>query len=186
MTNRAPKQFSDIESKLLGDLAEDLRPQYEEADFMWVGSPFAWIKSRPSRQIGAIGEKLVSNWCKTKGFEIERTGDSDADRVINGHRVEIKFSTLWSDNGIYKFQQIRDQDYEYCFCLGVSPFEVQAWFIPKNEIRNPRPPALTHQHGGSEGRDTLWLSFAAVNPPVWLAPFGGTLDKVEKLIREID
>jgi hypothetical protein len=175
--------FSDFESKLLGELAAGLRPLYEAADVMWSGSPFAWIKTRPSRQIGAIGERLVSDWCESKSFEVERTGDSDADRLINGHRIEIKFSTLWSDNGIYKFQQIRDQDYEYCFCLGVSPFEVHAWFIPKSEISKPRPPALTHQHGGVDGRDTLWLSFPAGNPPSWLAPFGGSLDKVEKLIK---
>jgi hypothetical protein len=42
--------------------------------------------------------------------------------LINGHRVEIKFSTLWQE-GIYNFQQIRDQNYEYAVCLGISPFE---------------------------------------------------------------
>jgi hypothetical protein len=178
------KQFSDFESKLMGDLASDLRSQYDSLDVSWAGSPFAWIKTRPSRQVGAIGEKLVENWCLEKDFQVSRTGDSDADRIINGHRVEIKFSTLWADNGIYKFQQIRDQDYEFCFCLGISPFDVHAWFIPKLVISKPRPPALTHQHGGSDGRDTLWLSFEAINPPQWLKEYGGTLDKVEELIRK--
>jgi len=177
-------EHSDAESILMAKLSEDLRPGYQRKDSLWDGSPFAWIRSRPSRQIGAIGEMLVSNWCESKKISVSRSGDSDADRIINGVRVEIKFSTLWTENGIYKFQQIRDQEYKYCFCLGVSPFEVHAWFIPKTEISSPRPPALTHQHGGSEGRDTLWLSFEAKNPPGWLSNYGGTLGQVETLIRK--
>jgi len=180
----SPFKSSDSESILLGKISEELQSEYESDDDQWIGSPFAWIKTRPSRQVGAIGERLVQNWAKSKGFKVTRTGDSDADRMIQGHRVEIKFSTLWKDNGIYKFQQIRDQDYEYCFCLGVSPFEAHAWLIPKDELVVPRP-GLSYQHGGADGRDTKWLSFEAINPPSWLKPFGGTLAKVEALIREL-
>jgi hypothetical protein len=174
---------SDAESILMSNFSQDLKQAYQRKESIWEDSPFAWIKTRPSRQIGAIGERLVSDWCQSKNFRVSRTGDSDADRMINGFRVEIKFSTLWTENGIYKFQQIRDQNYEYCLCLGVSPFQVHAWFIPKAEITRPRPPALTHQHGGKSGRDTLWLSFEANSPPQWLDEFGGTLGEVEKLIR---
>jgi len=35
-----------------------LEAQYLEGDSHWIGSPFAWIKTRPSRQVGAIGEKI--------------------------------------------------------------------------------------------------------------------------------
>lgn len=181
----SPFKDTDGESIRLGKISEKLQSEYESDDDAWIGSPFAWIKTRPSRQVGAIGERLVHNWCESKGFKVTRTGDSDADRSIQGHRVEIKFSTLWKDNGIYKFQQIRDQDYEYCFCLGVSPFEAHAWLIPKSELEDVRPPALTHQHGGADGRDTKWLSFEAANPPAWLKPFGGTLTEVEALIRKL-
>lgn len=176
---------SDAESILMAQLSQSLMPEYPINDSMWEGSPFSWIRTRPARQVGAIGEKLVSSWCEKKNFTIQRTGDSDADRLINGIRVEIKFSTLWTENKIYKFQQIRDQDYEYCFCLGVSPFKVHAWFIPKAELHKPRPPALVHQHGGVDGRDTMWLSFEADNPPDWLSNFGGSLEKVEALIRNV-
>lgn len=177
------RTYSDAESQLMARLSENLMPEYPLNDSMWEGSPFSWIRTRPARQVGAIGEKLVSSWCEQKNFLVQRTGDSDADRLINGIRVEIKFSTLWTENKIYKFQQIRDQEYEYCFCLGVSPFAVHAWFIPKAEICKPRPPALVHQHGGVDGRDTLWLSFQADSPPSWLAKFGGTLEGVEALIK---
>ena len=104
--------------------------------------------------------------------------------VISGVRVEVKYSSLWTDNGIYKFQQIRDQDYEYCFCLGVSPFDAHAWFIPKSELMGDKPPSLVPQHGGKAGRDTKWLSFPAASPPHWPASFGGTLSEVYGLILE--
>jgi hypothetical protein len=168
------------------DFATSLETEYvsEKEKRTWEGSPFYWIKGRPSRQIGAIGERLVEGWAQSRGFEVKRPTSSDHDRLIDGLKVEIKFSTLWTDNEIYKFQQLRDQDYEYCFLLGVSPFDVQAWFVPKSELAEDRPPALVPQHGGAAGRDTKWLSFEAASPPAWLAPFGGRLAQVAELIEQ--
>jgi hypothetical protein len=56
----------------------------------------------------------VAGWCAAKGLDVTSSRNPEADRVIAGKRVEIKFSTLW-ESGVYKFQQIRDQDYEYFF-----------------------------------------------------------------------
>ena len=39
---------------------------------------------------GSIGEQLVAGWFAAKGLDVLRTGDSEADRVIDGKRVEIK------------------------------------------------------------------------------------------------
>ena len=178
------REISDPEVTLLADIATSLEGQYAEDLSMWAGSPFQWIKTRPSRQVGAIGEKLVRHWCTAKDLVVARSPDSEADLVISGVRVEVKYSSLWTGNGIYKFQQIRDQDYDYCFCLGISPFEAHAWFIPKSELMTDKPPALVPQHGGRAGRDTKWLSFPAVSPPEWLEPYGGTLARVHRLILE--
>lgn len=106
---------------ILAGLSLALQAEYQSENDAWDGSPFAWIKTRPSRQIGAIGEKLVAGWLAARGFNVVRSGDSEADRVIEGKRVEIKFSTQWA-NGGYKFQQLRDQRYDLAICLGVSPF----------------------------------------------------------------
>lgn len=151
---------------------------------MWAGSPFYWIKSRSSRQIGAIGEALASGWAASKGFDVQRPLSSEHDRLIAGLKVEIKYSSLWTDTEVYKFQQLRDQDYEYALLLGVSPFDAQAWFVPKAELSYNRPPALVPQHAGAAGRDTRWLSFRASTPPEWLLPYGGRLSDVARLIDE--
>jgi hypothetical protein len=177
-------EITDPDVAFLATLAGVLHADYvgEKEIAMWRGSPFYWIKGRPSRQIGSIGEALVAGWAAAKGFEVQRPLSSEHDRRIDGLRVEIKFSTLWTDNEIFKFQQLRDQDYEYAFLLGVSPFDAQAWFVPKAELIHDRPPTLVPQHGGSAGRDTKWLSFPASTPPDWLAPFGGRLSGVKNLI----
>jgi hypothetical protein len=174
----------DPDVQFLASLSLSLEPDYvgEEEKRLWSGSPFYWIKSRPSRQIGTIGEALVAGWAASKGFDVTRPTSSEHDRRIEGLKVEIKFSTLWTDSKIFKFQQLRDQDYEYCFMLGVSPFDAHAWFVPKEELSYNRPHALVPQHGGSAGRDTRWLSFPAASPPGWLDAFGGRLSQVSALI----
>jgi hypothetical protein len=89
-----------------------------------------WVLRLPAGSKGKLGKLLVYQWCALKGLSVDRSRDSEADMLINGHRVEVKFSTLWQ-SGIYKFQQIRDQNYEYSVCLGVSPFEAHCWVISK-------------------------------------------------------
>lgn len=98
--------------------------------------------------------------------------------------MEIKFSTLWR-TGVYKFQQLRNQDYRIVICLGISPFGAHCWAIPKDEIFQrwkSGAEGLCSQHGGAVGTDTAWLSFRIGSVPQWLVPFGGCLqDAVAKL-----
>jgi hypothetical protein len=117
-----------------------------------------------------------------KGFDVVRSPDSEADRVVEGHRVEIKFSTLWKSGG-FKFQQIRDQDYDFCLCIGISPFDAQAWLLPKTVLQTY---VIGHmgQHTGAGGKDTAWLGFDAGDPYDWMSPHGGRLGDVERLLRQ--
>ena len=123
---------------------------------------------------------MVERYCEAHDLSVSASPDSEADRIIEGRRVEIKSSTLW-ETGIYKFQQIRDQDYEFVICLGSSPFAVHCWVIPKDIIMEN----TTGQHGGKTAKDTGWLSFRPESPPEWLAPYGGSLSAALVLLRQL-
>lgn len=175
--------IADPDVRILASLANTLKADYirEGEGNPWAGSPFNWIRTVPSRQRGKIGEQLVSGWCAAKGLDVTSPGDSEADRVIGGRRVEVKFSTLW-ESGVYQFQQIREQDYEYCICLGVSPFDAHCWVISKDLLRT-HVIGHTPQHKGKQGTDTFWLSFPAATPPTRLSSCGGTLARAFQVLR---
>ena len=170
----------DPEVRWLASCAQMLRSDYTNAeqDRLWEGSPFDWIRRLQSRRKGKVGEQLVAGWCAAKEFDVTASGDSEADRVIAGKRVEIKMSTLW-DTGVYKFQQLRDQDYAYVICLGLSPFDANCWVIPKAAAWA----RARSQHAGSGGSDTRWLSFEAAQPPAWLADYGGRLTQAWQIMK---
>lgn len=177
------KEISDPDVQILAALATTLAPGYVRADDdPWIGSPFEWILAVPSRTKGAISEALVAGWAAAKGFDVIRSPNSDADRVINGQRIEIKMSSLWK-NGGFKFQQIRDQEYDYCLCIGISPFDAQAWLLPKSVLRQY---VIGHmgQHTGAAGTDTAWLGFDSDDPFDWMAPYGQRLADVARLLEE--
>lgn len=183
-TLRGMSSIDDPDVLLLATIAGTREGDYvRRGEDPWAGSPFAWILTTSSRQRGAIGEQLVAGWCAAKGFDVVRSRNSDADRIIHGHRVEVKFSTLWKSGG-YKFQQVRDQDYDYLFCLGVSPFDASAWLIPKPVLFD-HVIGHTGQHTGAGGTDTAWLSFMAAKPLPWLAPYGGSLAGVATALQSM-
>jgi hypothetical protein len=151
----------------------------------WAGSPYEWLLAIPSRAKGAYGEKFVSELFRVNDFDVFKPlSGTDHDRVIQGHRIEIKLSTLWSKAPVYKFQQIRDQDYDYVLCLGISPDSANCWVIPKAEM-NVDKEGVSHQHGGARGVDTMWLSFEASSPPAWMNKYGGDLDAAIEMMRSL-
>ncbi len=154
-------------------ITESLYPNYSSVNLAWNESPFAWIKSLPFKTVGKVGEQIVERWCRSQNFDVSSSPGSEADRIINGLRVEIKFSTLWN-SGIYKFQQLRDQAYDVAICLGFSPFTVHCWGLPKQLILDQwKSGAIKSQHGGSRGRDTAWIEVNPNKIQTWLTPPSG-------------
>lgn len=176
-------QIADPEVQLMAAVASSIRGDYVREGVIdpWLNSPFAWIKALPPGSKGRVGEQLVAGWCAAKDFDVVRSPDSDADRIIAGKRMEVKLSMLW-EAGIFKFQQIRDQNYDYGICLGLSPFNAACWVVPKALLMERLP----SQHGGSRGVDTKWLTFQADSPPDWLSPYGGTLLDAYGVLKAIE
>lgn len=178
--------IEDPEVQLLVSLSDNLKTDYMKDSLIWENSPFGWLKTRPSRQVGAIAERLVAGWCRAKGLGVTRSPDSDADRIIGGIRTEIKFSTLWT-NGNYKFQQLRDQNYSIAICLGISPFEAHCWVLTKETIMEKWGSAngLRTQHGGRQGSDTAWLTVDPLNVQPWLESCGGSLSSAFNVLEKL-
>lgn len=171
---------------LLVSIASLLKTEYIREGVLdpWENSPFQWIRQiGSSRRIGKIGEQLVAGWCAAKGLDVMKSHSTHADRIIGGNPVEIKFSTLW-ESGVYKFQQLRDQDYDYAICLGISPFNAHCWVISKELLKRyvigHRP-----QHKGQEGSDTFWLSVDINNPESWLQQCGGSLTEAFQILQHV-
>lgn len=171
------------DQRLFAEIALRLQSDYtnEKLEALWQESPYAWIRARPSRQKGSIGERIVEEWCEANGLDVRRTRNSQADRIIQGKLVEIKFSFLW-ESGTYTFQQIRDQNYDYAIFLGLSPFEVHCWIVSKEVLKQH---VIGHlpQHMGQAGSDTFWVSFPPGNPPEWLADQRGTPEYCLSILR---
>jgi len=151
-----------------------------DSPWPWKGSPFEWMMRLASRRRGKAGELLAAAWMRTLGYRVEPPLSGDHDRLVNGRKVEIKMSTLW-EGGTYVFQQLRDQDYECAFLLGISPTIAHAWLLPKSVAFARSVP----QHGGARGSDTRWLSFAASAPPDWLDEYGGSLSECVAVLASV-
>lgn len=180
MSRYTARGHSDTDYQILASIATTLKSSYvrEGVDDPWSSSPFGWIRHLPPATKGSIGVQLVAGWCAAKGFDVVNAGDSEADKVIAGLRVEVKFSLRW-ENGTYLFQQIRDQRFDYGICLGVSPLEAYVWVIPKSVLLQRATP----QHTGRGGRDTFWIRVNSHDPQPWLAEFGGPLSKAFEVLK---
>lgn len=168
---------------LLSTAAHHIRNDIDSRGSQWKDSEFEWIIYLPSGSKGKLGKLLIQQWVALKGLSVEKSPDSEADLLINGHRVEIKFSTLW-DKGCYKFQQIRNQNYDFCICLGISPSTAHCWVISKKQLITY---VIGHlgQHTGLKGTETAWFPVYPNNPPDWLLSSGGSLDEAFDVLKPL-
>jgi site-specific DNA-methyltransferase (adenine-specific) len=167
------------EFEMLVATASFLKEGLQEKSDLWKGSQFEWLLQLPARQKGTLGGRLVASWCAGKGLSTERSKEPGENLIINGHKIAIKFSTLWS-NGKYKFQQIRKSGYDYVLCFGISPNEAHCWVFDREyAIKNATP-----QHKGEKGAE-YWIDINLKHPPKWIKGCGGSLDEAYQVLRNL-
>ena len=149
---------------------------------LWIDSPFAWIRLRPVRQKEEIGVRLVAGWSAMRNLDVVHSQDKQAELIVQNRRVKVSLALL-EKSGSYKFQQIRNQDYEFVFCLGISPFDAHAWLISKSALA-AHVIGHTPQHRGRAGTDTFWISVDPQRAPEWLNACGGRLSSVLALMQK--
>jgi hypothetical protein len=178
--------------KLLADLSKTLSNNYPAdlktpEDLAWERSPFDWIRKKASSTKGRIGRDFVAALLQSAGFKSYRKGVS---LEVNGKIVQIKTSFKWGA-GEFKFEQFRDNGYDFVFCLGLHPDSSYGWLIPKEELivdgfMQDRE-GLTAQHGGqkqAEDLEDLWLTVNPSNAQDWLTRYGGTTDDVTAVLKK--
>jgi hypothetical protein len=144
---------------------------------IWDQSTYFWVKNNPPQQTALVAKASLLDWLRQFGISCEQSGwlvESDLGKLC------IKFSTIWH-SGVYKFQQIRDEDYDYLVCLGISPHQAHLWFVPKTEVDN-RIIGIAGQHRGSSANDTFWLSIDPTYAHAWLNNYGGTIGQAETML----
>ncbi len=156
-----------------------LQENFDTRNEIWKHSPFEWLRQISARQKGAFGRILISSWCEAEGLAVEKVKGTGEALDIKGNVLALKFSTLWA-SGIYKFQQIRENGYDYVLCFGISPFEAHAWVFSREYV-------LAHaskQHKTSRGSE-YWISINPLDPPQWTKQCGGSLDDAFEVLRKI-
>jgi SLT domain-containing protein len=168
----APEDASQTSSTDLmrGAMLRTERSMQRDVQDPWANSEHRWLMQLPSRRKGKAGEMIVQEWFSSLGMNVHKAANTGSDRTVNGHRVEIKTSTLW-EAGKLIWQQIRDQEYSHIILLGIEPDRVRLWCVPKEVLRAH----AVGQHTGAKGVETMWLSVNAESVPEWLAPYGGDL-----------
>ncbi|MFH1524457.1 MAG: site-specific DNA-methyltransferase [Chloroflexota bacterium] len=178
ITSEVERKYSP-EFEMLVAIASYLKEKLQEKNDLWEGSPFEWLTQIPARQKGALGGRLVAAWCAGKGLSTERTKEPGENLIINGYKIAIKFSTLWS-NGKFKFQQIRTSGYDYVLCFGISPKDAHCWVFEREyAIKNATP-----QHKGEKGAE-YWIDINPKHPLEWIKGCGGSLDKAYQILKNL-
>jgi len=176
ITSEVKRKYSS-EFEMLAATASYLKGALQEKNDLWESSPFEWLTQIPARQKGALGGRLVASWCASKGLSTDRSKDSGENLIINGSKIAIKFSTLWS-NGSYTFQQIRKDGYDHILCFGISPNDVHCWiFAREYAIKN-----AASQHKGS---NEYWIKINPKDPKEWVKSCGGTLDEAYLILKNL-
>lgn len=176
MVNRA--SIADFE--LLVDASSELARLYPEIHD-WEGSPFEWLLAVAPGTRGKVGRELVAQWATRSGFRVERFSDDNQHYLqIGDFVVQVKMSMLWK-SGIYRFQQIRDRNYDYCLCLGISPQDIHMWLIPKDALYD-HVIGVRGQHTGSDSVETYWFDAGPDAAEHWLEPFGNQLSDVREAL----
>ena len=179
--------LEDVDVALLAEVSAGLEEGKPEIPAMWNGSPFRWILDLAPATKGKMFERLINGYLTQVGFATRKSPDREADLVVRDRRIEIKGSTLWRDNHSYWFEQLRDQDYDFAVCLGISPFDAHCWAIPKYILMNGvgELKGLTPQHGGRRATDTAALRVYPRNVQPWLSPYGGTLNQAAQVLESL-
>jgi hypothetical protein len=158
----------------LQNIANGLLGKYPE-DQAWNGSSFNWMRRLPPGSKHVVGRSMLAVLLNQNGM----TATFHKSQIrVNGNGISVKVALMWQD-GIIKFQNIRDTNFDHLFCFALYPQKAFGWLIPKNElwvgakVNKAHHPSVTSQHRGAD----CWVHIDPADPKPWLKAYGGTIDQ---------
>lgn len=127
-----------------------------EIDDRWFKGPFAQLKLLPAKAKGKRFEQIATQIFEQKQMKVQKSVNTDHDRIVDGVKIEIKGSTVTKDSDDrFSFLQIRPaQDYDF-LVLETFWFDgtIKFYRISKQEIIELiEKRVFVPQHGGNNGK----------------------------------
>ena len=162
-------------SQLLLDQAARETRSYLDAQMFdpWHNTPYEKYRFVGNKQKGAWGEQIASRIFEKMGCEVEPPTNTGHDRIIDGKKVEMKFSlaqmnskTQEIQNDLFMMNHVsEDKDWEYLLFIGVndvqSNIEFRRMVLSKSKfvelIRDENQPFFKRQQGGAKIKNDDWI-----------------------------
>ena len=102
---------------------------------------------------------------------VKKAGRKPYHALINDKKIVIKVSSIWKGGTNYVFQQIKEGDWDYLLCVGISSAEDHLWIMSRKDIDK-----ISGQHTGTQAKETKWIHISPEEmKPDYLE--GGTLEE---------
>jgi hypothetical protein len=150
----------------------------------WSGSDFNWMLTLSTGARGAVGRQLVEAWVGSLGIPTGRVSENNAHYVLAWDlRIQVKTSTMW-ESGHFRFQQIRDQNFDLLLCLGLQPDDVSVWLFPKDVVLEHLS-GVGGQHTGASARETYWMNLAPGANNSWVDEYGDQFSTAKDFLSDL-
>jgi hypothetical protein len=152
----------------------------EQRTDLYKNSPFYHYKILSSKKKGKYFELLFEDYMRSKGYEVQRSKNSNFDRIIDNKRIEVKGSLLWENGTHFRWQQLRpNQDYDYIVFIAIYPDKAEFFYCDKEtlrqnvEIQDEDGNWPFNQHGGKTINSGTFFIDGFPEDFSWLLPLSG-------------
>ena len=136
----------------------------------WHNTEFEGYRYVGNKQKGAWGEQVASHMLETMGCKVEPPTNAGHDRIIDGKKVEMKFSLATTNNKTHQIQNDSfilnhvsvGKDWEYLLFIGVNfKEEFRRMILTKSKfieiIQDENQPYFNRQQGGDKVGNDDWM-----------------------------